>query len=240
MTRLSRKSRRPRASLSPAWLSAAVSWTGSLGPRSPPVFPASGSLLATPPFPRSGPGEPGSPTSAVLRGRYDFPSRISRSLIGFAPGSHAILLEVRARRCRRSRTAGGTAAGQDHWSAGDPHCRRLARGHESNVSGSQAIHPVPLPRSTTPAGPTSPRQWRSRRCCPCEYEHKGSSVTSISRLDLGALAPAVYASRATLPSPMQNSLPVGWLAFAGGSRTLWTAMTGFRATASLPPFLGLP
>ena len=36
------------------------------GSMSLPVFPDSGSLLATPPFPPSGPGEPGSPLSAVL------------------------------------------------------------------------------------------------------------------------------------------------------------------------------
>jgi hypothetical protein len=148
------------------------------------VFPASGSLLAAPPFPRSGPGEPGSPTSAVLRGRYDFPltylpvaywvrSRVPRDpslrfvlAVAGAPG--------RPEAPPRARIVGQPAI---------PFSRRLARGHEWDLSGSQAIHPVPLPRSTTPAGPTSPRQWRSRRCCPCEYEHKGSSVTSISRLD---------------------------------------------------------
>ena len=31
----------------------------------------------------------------------------------------------------------------------------------------------------------------------------------------GASAPAVYASRVMLPPPMQDSLPAGWLAFAG-------------------------
>jgi hypothetical protein len=53
----------------------------------PPVFPASGPLCATPPFPRSGPGEPGSPTSAVLRRRYDFPCASTRSLMDSVPGS---------------------------------------------------------------------------------------------------------------------------------------------------------
>src|SRR5215467_6766117 len=36
------------------------------GSMSLPVFPDSGSLLATPPFPPSGPSEPGSPLSQVL------------------------------------------------------------------------------------------------------------------------------------------------------------------------------
>jgi hypothetical protein len=33
----------------------------------------------------------------------------------------------------------------------------LARGRERDLPGSQAIHPVPLPRSSTPAEPTIPR-----------------------------------------------------------------------------------
>ena len=33
----------------------------------------------------------------------------------------------------------------------------LARGRERDLPGSQAIHPVPLPRSPTPAEPTTPR-----------------------------------------------------------------------------------
>src|SRR5215207_3617152 len=36
------------------------------GSKSLPVFPANGSLRVAPPFPPSGPGEPGSPLSAVL------------------------------------------------------------------------------------------------------------------------------------------------------------------------------
>src|SRR5580693_2738057 len=52
--------------------------------RSPLPCPGSGSLLATPPFPRLGPGESSSPTSSVLCRRYDFPSPHPRSLICFA------------------------------------------------------------------------------------------------------------------------------------------------------------
>src|ERR1700693_3017143 len=39
----------------------------------------------------------------------------------------------------------------------DPIAGLLSRGRERDLSGSQAIHPVPLPRSTTPAEPTIPR-----------------------------------------------------------------------------------
>jgi hypothetical protein len=62
------------------------------GSMSLPVCPANGSLCTAPPFPRSGPGEPGSPLSQVLWRRYDFPSAYQRSLIGFASTAHAILL----------------------------------------------------------------------------------------------------------------------------------------------------
>jgi hypothetical protein len=58
--------------------------------RSPPVFPGNGSHPVAPPFPRTGPGEPSSPRSAVLWRRYDFPPAHPRSLICFASGVRAI------------------------------------------------------------------------------------------------------------------------------------------------------
>ena len=201
------------------------------------MFPVSGSLLAAPPFPRSGPGEPGSPTSAVLRGRYDFPPTHLPVAYWFALGPHAILLQVRARRGRRSRTAGGAVAGQDHWSAGDPHCRRLAHGREWDLSGSQAILPVPLPRSRTPAGPTSPRHGGLVDAAPAPFENKGSSVTTISRLTAGLwhLLSTLHERRCRHPCKTRFRLAGSPL--PGGRRTLWTAMKGFRVATSLSPFL---
>src|SRR5213078_1906484 len=46
----------------------------------------------TPLFPRSGPGESGSPMSQVVLRCYDFPFTHPRSLICFASGVHATLL----------------------------------------------------------------------------------------------------------------------------------------------------
>jgi hypothetical protein len=63
-----------------------------------------------------------------------------------------------------------------------PKCRLLSCGREQDLSGSQAIRPVPLPRSKTPAEPTIPRHWRSRRCCPRSNDSEGFSMRSISRL----------------------------------------------------------
>jgi hypothetical protein len=50
------------------------------------VFPVNGSLRMAPLFPRSGPGESGSPMSTVLLRRYDFPSRIPGRLFASLPG----------------------------------------------------------------------------------------------------------------------------------------------------------
>jgi hypothetical protein len=51
------------------------------------MFPVNGSLRMAPPFPRSGPGESGSPMSQVVLRCYDFPSRIPGHLFDSLPGS---------------------------------------------------------------------------------------------------------------------------------------------------------
>ena len=51
----------------------------------------------------------------------------------------------------RSRKVGGGLPGQGPCSTGDPIAGLLSRGRERDLSGSQAIHPMPLPRSRTPA-----------------------------------------------------------------------------------------
>src|SRR6516165_10736089 len=50
------------------------------------MFPVNGSLRTAPLFPRSGPGESGSPMSQVLLRRYDFPPRISGHLFASLRG----------------------------------------------------------------------------------------------------------------------------------------------------------
>src|ERR1700693_3625260 len=101
----------------------------------------------TPLFPRSGPGESSSPTTSRhaspvtylfrFRGPRYPPRFVSRSL--------------------RSLKVGECLPGRGHCSTGDPIAGLLSRGRERDLPGSQAIHPVPLPRSTTPAEPTIPR-----------------------------------------------------------------------------------
>ena len=106
-------------------------------------------------FPRSGPGESGSPMSQVLLRCYDFPPRLSGHLFASLPGSTrsssvrvSQLALPEGRRAFRARVIVQPAT---------PTAGLLARGRERDLPGSQAIHPVPLPRSSTPAEPTIPR-----------------------------------------------------------------------------------
>ena len=119
------------------------------------MFPVNGSLRMAPLFPRSGPGESGSPTSQVLLRCYDFPSRIAGHLFASLPGS------ARSSSLRVSQLALPVGRrglpGRGHCSTGDPIAGLLPRGRERDIPGFQAIRPVPLPRSTTPAEPTIPR-----------------------------------------------------------------------------------
>ena len=83
-------------------------------------------------------------------------------------------------------------------------------GHKRDLSGFLVSHPVPLPCSETPAEPVSlaiaafpvlppdPTRRRLQHDRDFEAGHRAS-------------VPAVYASRVTLPSPMQDSLPAGGL-----------------------------
>src|SRR5580693_9202150 len=84
----------PSFPLLPVQLTVVVSWTGLRDPKFSPMFPVNGSLRMAPLFPRSGPGESGSPMSQVLlrrhacpvtyllrfRGPRDPPRFVSRSL----------------------------------------------------------------------------------------------------------------------------------------------------------------
>src|SRR5580658_9238939 len=77
----------PSFPLLPVQLTVVVSWTGLRDPKFSPVFLVNGSLLMAPLFPRSGPGESGSPTSQVILRCYDFLARIPGHLFVSLPGS---------------------------------------------------------------------------------------------------------------------------------------------------------
>src|SRR5271155_4981852 len=153
--------------------------------------------------------------SAVILRCYDFPARIPGHLFVSLPGPRYPPRFVSRSLRLRSRKVVGCLPGRGHCSAGDPIAGVLSRGRERDLPGSQAIHPVPLPRSTTPAESTIPRLFVGFvNATPAQTTAK-ASASWLYRGYRGASAPVAYASRMVLPPSMQGSLPAGWLAFTG-------------------------
>jgi hypothetical protein len=193
------------------------------------VLPVNGSLHMAPLFPRSGPGESSSPMSQVVLRCYDFPSRLSGRLFVSLPGS-TLPSSVRVSQLApRSRKDGGCLPGRGHCSAGDPIAGLLSRGRERDLPGFQAIHPVPLPRSRTPAESTSPRLLTVPSMLPPLVRQRRlqriNHIGAIARLQ--HLLPTLQEWCCHRPCkarfrPAGSPLP-------GGSRTLWITTKGFRS-----------
>ena len=104
----------------------------------------------------------------------------------------------------------------------------FACGRKRDLTGSLAIHPMPLPCSKTPAEPPEPRPWRFRRCCPRATHAEGLRMHIISRLTHGF---SIRCLRFTSDVAVAYArLASGWRAapLPGGGRTLWIASKGFR------------
>jgi hypothetical protein len=198
------------------------------------VFPANGSLLATPPFPSAGPGEPSSPLSAVLWRRYDFPSAEPRSLIGSLPQPTRSPLSCPPRRSRRG---GGPLPGQGFgwpvalitrlaraWtrmgslrSSGDPSCAFAVFQDpgRTDVPSSLAVTSMLPPRS----GRRRLRQWL---------------ISGLTH-SFGTCCRTLHASRCRTRARLASGWPARPL--PGGSRTLWVATRGFCSFVDRPPLL---
>src|SRR6202162_1207504 len=174
----------------------------------------------TPLFPRSGPGESSSPTTSRhacpvtylfrFRGPRYPPRFVSRSL--------------------RSRRVGGDLPGRGHCSAGDPIAGVLSRGRERDLPGFPAVHPVPLPRSRTPAESTIPRLFVGLvDAAPASRTAKASACQlfrgSITRLQ--HLLPTLQ--EWCCHHPCKARFRLAGLPLPGGGRTLWIALKGFRS-----------
>ena len=194
------------------------------------MLPVNGSLHMAPLFPRSGPGESSSPMSQVVLRCYDFPSRLSGRLFVSLPGS-TLPSSVRVSQLApRSRKDGGCLPGRGHCSAGDPIAGLLSRGRERDLPGSQAVHPVPLPRSRTPAELTIPRLFVGLiDAAPASRTAKASACQlfrgSITRLQ--HLLPTLQ--EWCCHHPCKARFRLAGLPLPGGSRTLWIALKGFRS-----------
>jgi len=107
-----------------------------------------------------------------------------------------------------------THPGQGIWSAGRPFAGALSRGRKRDLTGSQATHPMSLPRSKTPAGPTIPHPDGVVDAAPAQPTAKAPAI-KISRLltRLQHLLPTLHDGRRR--TPCKGSLPAGWLTFTG-------------------------
>ena len=103
-----------------------------------------------------------------------------------------------------------THPGQGIWSAGHPVAGTLSSGRRRDLTGSQAIHSMPLPRSKTPAGPTIPHPDGVVDAAPAQPTAKAPAII-ISRLltRLRHLLPTLRDGRRRTPCK------AGWLTFTG-------------------------
>ena len=147
------------------------------------MFLVNGSLLMTPLFPRSGPGESGSPMSQVISRCYDFPFTHPRSLICFASGVHA-LSSVRVSQLTLALSEGRRMpSGPGSMFSRRPNCRLAltwARAGSLRFPGdpSCAFAPVSDPGRTVYPSPSR----RFRRCCPRTSDDEGFGLMRISGL----------------------------------------------------------
>jgi len=144
------------------------------------------------------------PVSPVPRGqRYYEGATTSRPRI---PGRLSVSLPGSARSSTlRARLGGAPGWLEDHpgqgiWSAGRPFAGALSLGRKRDLTGSQAIHPMPLPRSKTPAGPTIPHPDGVVDAAPALPTAKAPAII-ISRLltRLRRLLPTLHDGRRRTP-----------------------------------------
>ena len=118
--------------------------------------------------------------------------------------------------------------GQDAWPSGRPNCRSLFTWTRWDLSGLQAILPVPLLRSRTPVEPTCPRHHGHLGTAPAGWTAKASTTS-----DFGANPqlqhPLSYASREALPLTCKARLRPAGSPLPRGSRTHWIASRSFSS-----------
>ena len=169
---------------------------------------------------------------------YDFPSRIPVTyLLRFRAPRDPPRFVSRSLRLRSQKVGEPSGPG----SIVQPATRSaglLARGRERDLPGSQAIHPVPLPRSRTPAEPTLPRLVTVSSMLPPLPSQRGlqrnGNFGATTRLQ--HLLPTLH--EWCCHHPCKARFRLAGSPLPGGSSTLWTATKGFRSH-SRSPFLDL-
>src|SRR5437870_4044678 len=115
----------------------------------------------------------------------------------------------------------------------------LARGRERDLPGSQTIHPVPLPRSTTPAEPTTPRLFDGLvDAAPALPTAKAPALVNFGAQSRGLGTCCLRFKDGVATTACKARFRLAGSPLPGGRRTLWIATKGFRSK-SHPPFLDL-
>ena len=182
-------------------------------------FPIHGPAHATPAFPRTGPGGPGSPPSSVLCRRYDSLHRFPFGLLIRQP--------VPRLACLFAPDPPQAGAGPDPLF---PPVVRVPASVRGQCRASQVpwrAIPWLCERSLTPVDPPAPRPWRRCRCCPRELQDEG-----VGKNDCGAQSrrfttrcvrfTTCVATRHATRAPSWRAAPL-----PGGCRTRRLAVKGF-------------
>ena len=113
----------------------------------------------------------------------------------------------------------------------------LARGRERDLPGSQAIHPVPLPRSPTPAEPTTPRLLTAPSMLPPLPSQRGLQPLEISGLPRGFSTCCLRFTNGV--ATIHAKLASGWLASLYREGVEPSGSLQKVSDHSHPPFLDL-
>ena len=175
------------------------------------MFLVNGSLLMAPLFPRSGPGESGSPTSAVILRCYDFPTRIPGHLFVSFPGS-TLSSSVRVSQLPLALPEGRRGpSGPGQLFNRRPQVSACSRVGVSGISQVPRrsilclcldLRPRPNRRSLA--------IWWFRRCCPRFFDSEGFSVRTISGLPRGFSTCCLRFTNGV--ATIHAKLASGWLA----------------------------
>jgi hypothetical protein len=111
----------------------------------------------------------------------------------------------------------------------------VVRGREWDLSGLQAIHPVPLLRSSTPVEPTYPRHRGHVDAAPALRTAKASALADFGAdwRSFSTCCPTLRVSRCRSHARLASGWPARPL--PGGSRTRWTAARGFSSCSRPSP-----
>ena len=163
------------------------------------------------------------------------PARALLVPYGFGSRPHAFL------RCscspKRSCWAWRSPSRPGTWSAGYPIPACCTRGRVRGLTGSLAIHPVPLPCSRTPAEPTKPRLWRSCRCCPRAPKTEDLSDNNFEA-NTRLQHPLSTLQERRRRRPCKTRFRLAGCAFAGRGSNPLDRFERFQVTYR-PPFQGL-